>query len=118
MAFQILRCVMLFPTIERMAQSPQGKIMTPLLCQLRYILYMPIYLATLLPERVKDSLVRFALRGLKNHDESSIMTSVDLVNMGCVGARAAQENGSNHDSEHILLLFHNPLGMAQKSPAN
>ncbi|XP_066467802.1 lipid droplet-associated hydrolase [Tiliqua scincoides] len=81
---EILRCVMLFPTIERMAQSPQGKIMTPLLCQLRYILYMPIYLVTLLPERVKDPLVRYVLRGLKIHDESSIMTSVDLVNMGCV----------------------------------
>uniref|UniRef100_A0ACB8GDY1 Uncharacterized protein n=1 Tax=Sphaerodactylus townsendi TaxID=933632 RepID=A0ACB8GDY1_9SAUR len=75
---------MLFPTIERMAQSPQGKLMTPLLCQLRYILYMPIYLITLLPDIVKSSLVRFALRGLKYHDDSSIMASVDLVNMDCV----------------------------------
>ncbi|XP_048355048.1 lipid droplet-associated hydrolase isoform X2 [Sphaerodactylus townsendi] len=81
---EVLRCVMLFPTIERMAQSPQGKLMTPLLCQLRYILYMPIYLITLLPDIVKSSLVRFALRGLKYHDDSSIMASVDLVNMDCV----------------------------------
>ncbi|XP_061478673.1 lipid droplet-associated hydrolase [Rhineura floridana] len=80
---EILRSMLLFPTIERMAQSPQGKFMTPLLCQLRYILYMPIFLMTLLPERVKSSLLRFALQGPK-YDESSIATSIDLINMDCV----------------------------------
>nr|XP_056712737.1 lipid droplet-associated hydrolase [Euleptes europaea] len=81
---EVLRCMMLFPTIERMAQSPQGKLMTPLLCQLRYVLYMPIYLVTLLPEIVKSSLVRLVLRALKFHDESTIVASVDLINMNCV----------------------------------
>ncbi|XP_054848722.1 lipid droplet-associated hydrolase [Eublepharis macularius] len=81
---EVLRCVMLFPTIERMALSPQGKFLSPLLCQLRYILYMPIFLMTLLPERVKSSLVRFLLRGLKYQDESSIMASLDLANMDCM----------------------------------
>ncbi|XP_030303788.1 lipid droplet-associated hydrolase isoform X3 [Calypte anna] len=81
---QVLRSVLLFPTIERMAQSPQGKLMTPLLCKLRYILYMPVYLLSFLPEGVKASLVRFALRGMKTCDESSITTSVNLFSVDCI----------------------------------
>ncbi|XP_064304191.1 lipid droplet-associated hydrolase isoform X1 [Phalacrocorax carbo] len=81
---QVLRSVLLFPTIERMAQSPQGKLMTPLLCKLRYVLYMPVYLLSFLPEGVKASLVRFALRGMKTCDESSITTSVNLFSVDCI----------------------------------
>ncbi|XP_072714586.1 lipid droplet-associated hydrolase isoform X3 [Ciconia boyciana] len=81
---QVLRSVLLFPTIERMAQSPQGKLMTPLLCKLRYVLYMPVYLLSFLPEGVKASLVRFALRGMKTCDESSITTSVNLFSLDCI----------------------------------
>ncbi|XP_042667055.1 lipid droplet-associated hydrolase isoform X3 [Centrocercus urophasianus] len=81
---QVLRSVLLFPTIERMAQSPQGKLMTPLLCKLRYALYMPVYLLSFLPEGVKASLVRFALRGMKTCDESSITTSVNLFSVDCI----------------------------------
>ncbi|XP_053141169.1 lipid droplet-associated hydrolase isoform X3 [Hemicordylus capensis] len=80
---EVLRCVMLFPTIERMAQSPLGKICTPLFCQLRYVLYMPIYLATLLPDRVKHFLVRL-LNRQKNTEESSLITTVGLLNVGCI----------------------------------
>uniref|UniRef100_A0A3Q2D5X7 Lipid droplet-associated hydrolase n=1 Tax=Cyprinodon variegatus TaxID=28743 RepID=A0A3Q2D5X7_CYPVA len=46
---KVLKAVLLFPTIERMAQSPQGKVMTPLMCQLRYLLYLPLFLLSLLP---------------------------------------------------------------------
>ncbi|XP_060089452.1 lipid droplet-associated hydrolase [Heteronotia binoei] len=81
---EVLRCMMLFPTIERMAQSPQGRIMTPFLCQFRYLVYMPIYLMTLLPEKIKRSVVRFVLRGLKFRDEPSVMASLDLTEMDCV----------------------------------
>ncbi|KAM9156026.1 lipid droplet-associated hydrolase isoform 4-T4 [Pangshura tecta] len=82
--FQVLRSVLLFPTIERMAQSPQGKLLTPVLCKLRYILYMPVYLLSFLPERVKTSMVRFVLRGLKYPDEASIVTSLNLFSVDCV----------------------------------
>ncbi|XP_069461991.1 lipid droplet-associated hydrolase isoform X2 [Ambystoma mexicanum] len=81
---KVLRSVLLFPTIERMAQSPQGKVMTPVLCSLRYVLYMPIYLLSFLPESVKSSLVRFVLRGIKSVDEASLAASVDLFRVDCV----------------------------------
>uniref|UniRef100_A0A8D0H524 Lipid droplet-associated hydrolase n=1 Tax=Sphenodon punctatus TaxID=8508 RepID=A0A8D0H524_SPHPU len=79
---QVLRCLLLFPTIERMAESPHGKIMTPLLCKLRYLLYVPLYLMTFLPERVQISLLRYWMQGIK-YDDSFIVTSLDLYYMGC-----------------------------------
>ncbi|XP_053317042.1 lipid droplet-associated hydrolase [Spea bombifrons] len=80
---QVLRAVLLFPTIERMAQSPQGKIMTPLLCSLRYIVYMPLYLLSFLPESLKASVVKFILRGVKSVDESSVTASLSLFRVDC-----------------------------------
>ncbi|XP_077668599.1 lipid droplet-associated hydrolase isoform X5 [Eretmochelys imbricata] len=91
---QVLRSVLLFPTIERMAQSPQGKLLTPVLCKLRYILYMPVYLLSFLPERVKTSMVRFVLRGLKCPDEASIVTSLNLFSVDCVGTATAVSDHS------------------------
>lgn len=97
--WQVLRSVLLFPTIERMAQSPQGKLMTPLLCKLRYALYMPVFLLSFLPEGVKASLVRFALRGMKTCDESSITTSINLFSVDCIGEHLSVLN-------HLLYFFH------------
>uniref|UniRef100_A0A8D2Q2Z9 Lipid droplet-associated hydrolase n=1 Tax=Varanus komodoensis TaxID=61221 RepID=A0A8D2Q2Z9_VARKO len=81
---EVLRSVLLFPTIEHIAQSPNGKMMTPLLCQLRYVLYVPVYLMTFLPARVKNYLVHLALRGHKHVDETVLITAVDMINMDCI----------------------------------
>ncbi|KAM6458904.1 lipid droplet-associated hydrolase isoform 2-T3 [Liasis olivaceus] len=81
---EILRTILLFPTIERMAHSPQGRLLTPLLCQLRYILYMPAYLLSLLPEKAKSFLVRCALHGQKSSNDVLVTTSVDMINMDCI----------------------------------
>uniref|UniRef100_A0A8C4DQM4 Lipid droplet-associated hydrolase n=1 Tax=Dicentrarchus labrax TaxID=13489 RepID=A0A8C4DQM4_DICLA len=55
---KILKAIMLFPTIEHMAQTPQGKVMTPLLCHMRYVAYLPLFLLSLLPEGLKASLIK------------------------------------------------------------
>ncbi|XP_063298190.1 lipid droplet-associated hydrolase [Pelobates fuscus] len=80
---KILQSILLFPTIERMAQSPQGKIMTPLLCNLRYVVYMPLYLLSFLPESVQASLIKFVLRGIKSVDEFSVTASLNLFRVDC-----------------------------------
>ncbi|XP_058035519.1 lipid droplet-associated hydrolase isoform X1 [Ahaetulla prasina] len=107
---EILRSILLFPTIERMAQSPQGKLLTPLLCHLRYILYIPIYLFTLLPERVKSFLVPFALNWQKLNDETVVTTLVDMLNMDCIAnimylgsqeMRSVQERDSSTIKQHL-----------------
>uniref|UniRef100_A0A3Q0SXF4 Lipid droplet-associated hydrolase n=1 Tax=Amphilophus citrinellus TaxID=61819 RepID=A0A3Q0SXF4_AMPCI len=57
----VLKAVMLFPTIERMAQTPQGKVMTPVLCHMRYVAYLPLFLLSLLPDTLKVSLIKLVL---------------------------------------------------------
>ncbi|KAM4694716.1 lipid droplet-associated hydrolase [Discoglossus pictus] len=80
---KVLQAVLLFPTIERMAQSPQGKVMTPFLCSLRYIVYMPLYLLSFLPECAKTSMVRFVMWGIKSVDEASMAAALELFRMDC-----------------------------------
>ncbi|KAG2467589.1 LDAH hydrolase, partial [Polypterus senegalus] len=79
----VLKSVLLFPTIERMAQSPQGKLMTPMLCRLRYAMYVPIYLLSFLPERVKASMVRLLLHRLQTLDESCVSATINLFSVDC-----------------------------------
>ncbi|XP_043918558.1 lipid droplet-associated hydrolase [Protopterus annectens] len=83
-SLRVLRAVLLFPTIERMAQSPQGKLMTPVLCRLRYVIYVPVYMLSFLPESVKTFIVRFVLQGMQNIDEASLSASVCLFNVNCL----------------------------------
>ncbi|XP_052399700.1 lipid droplet-associated hydrolase-like [Carassius gibelio] len=82
---KVVKAVMLFPTIERMACSPQGKVMTPVLCRLRYVFYLPIFLLSLLPERLKVSIVNLALRNIYAVDTSIIPATVSLINVDCAG---------------------------------
>ncbi|XP_044145547.1 lipid droplet-associated hydrolase isoform X2 [Bufo gargarizans] len=95
---KVLKSILLFPTIERMAQSPQGKIMTPLLCSLRYVVYMPLYLLSFLPDVMKIFLVKLALRGIKSVDEASVVASLDLFRMECAA------NGMYMGSQEMLKV--------------
>lgn len=82
---QVLKAVLLFPTIERMAQSPQGKVMTPVLCQLRYLAYLPLFLLSLLPQRVAALLVRLLLRGLPALDPCVLRPALQMFSGDCAG---------------------------------
>lgn len=77
--------MLLFPTIERMASSPQGKVMTPVLCHLRYVVYLPIFLLSLLPERLKAGMVQLALRNMPSLDTSCVSATLSLINVDCAG---------------------------------
>lgn len=80
-----MKAVMLFPTIERMAQSPQGKVMTPLLCHTRYLAYLPLFLLSLLPDALKASLTRLLLSGIRSLDQTVVQPTVDLLSGDCAG---------------------------------
>ncbi|XP_056420258.1 lipid droplet-associated hydrolase isoform X2 [Hyla sarda] len=80
---KVLKSILLFPTIERMAESPQGKLVTPWLCNLRYVVYMPLYLLSFLPEFMKTFLVKLALHGLKSVDEPLLVAALNLFNIEC-----------------------------------
>ncbi|XP_023262505.1 lipid droplet-associated hydrolase isoform X1 [Seriola lalandi dorsalis] len=80
---KILKAVMLFPTIERMAQTPQGKVMTPVLCHMRYVAYLPLFLLSLLPDRFKSSLIKLVFGGIHSLDLTVVQPTVGLLTGDC-----------------------------------
>ncbi|XP_077477370.1 lipid droplet-associated hydrolase [Stigmatopora argus] len=76
---KILKAVMLFPTIERMAATPQGKAVTPALCHLRYVAYLSIFLISLLPETVKSRLVKLVLGRVGRLDGAVVQATLGLL---------------------------------------
>lgn len=80
---KVLKAVMLFPTIERMAQTPQGRVATPVMCQMRYVAYLPVFLISLLPEPLKNCLVRLALGSIRSLDQTVIKPTVGLLSGDC-----------------------------------
>ncbi|XP_051252257.1 lipid droplet-associated hydrolase [Dicentrarchus labrax] len=80
---KILKAIMLFPTIEHMAQTPQGKVMTPLLCHMRYVAYLPLFLLSLLPEGLKASLIKLVFGGIHSLDHTVLQPTVGLLSGDC-----------------------------------
>lgn len=80
---KIVKAVMLFPTIERMAQSPQGKVLTPVLCHMRYVAYLPVFLLSLLPDRLKASLIKLVFGGIRSLDHTIVQPTVGLLSGDC-----------------------------------
>uniref|UniRef100_G3PJ94 Lipid droplet-associated hydrolase n=1 Tax=Gasterosteus aculeatus aculeatus TaxID=481459 RepID=G3PJ94_GASAC len=72
---KIIKAVLLFPTIERMAETPQGKVMTPVLCHMRYLAYLPVFLLSLLPAALQEGLIRL---GVQQHPLAEKMNRCDL----------------------------------------
>lgn len=82
---QIIKAIMLFPTIERMAQTPQGKVVTPVLCHMRYVAYLPLFLLSLLPEGLKTSLIKLVFGGIRSLDHTVVQPTVGLLSGDCAG---------------------------------
>ncbi|XP_068195342.1 lipid droplet-associated hydrolase isoform X2 [Antennarius striatus] len=89
---KVLKAIMLFPTIERMAQTPQGKLLTPLLCHMRYLAYLPVFLLSLLPEGFKAGLIKCVFSGIRSLDQTVIQPTLDLLG-GDVAANAMYMGG-------------------------
>ncbi|XP_034419459.1 lipid droplet-associated hydrolase isoform X1 [Cyclopterus lumpus] len=80
---KIIKAIMLFPTIERMAETPQGKVMTPVLCHMRYVAYLPLFLLSLLPEGLKASLIKLVFGSIRSLDHTVVQPTVGLLNGDC-----------------------------------
>ncbi|XP_012583124.1 PREDICTED: UPF0554 protein C2orf43 homolog isoform X2 [Condylura cristata] len=91
----IIRAILLFPTIERMSESPNGRIATPLLCWLRYVLYATGYLLLKpCPEKVKSLLLNKALRMLDLENEFTVLNVLEpfcLANAAYLGGQEMME---------------------------
>ncbi|XP_008571555.1 PREDICTED: UPF0554 protein C2orf43 homolog isoform X2 [Galeopterus variegatus] len=70
----VIRSFLLFPTIERMSESPNGRIATPLLCWFRYAVYAISYLLFKpCPEKIKSLFIRMGLQAMNLECEFSLM---------------------------------------------
>ncbi|XP_070091960.1 lipid droplet-associated hydrolase isoform X2 [Equus caballus] len=80
----IIRSLLLFPTIERMSESPNGRIATPLFCRFRYALYVSAYLLLKpWPEKIKSLMIRKYLQMMNLQTEFSLLNMLEpfcLVN--------------------------------------
>ncbi|XP_006813019.1 lipid droplet-associated hydrolase-like [Saccoglossus kowalevskii] len=61
----VLKCVLLFPTIEGMWESPKGTWMAPFLVYLRWVAILPVYLASYLSPWVQWNLIQWYFKGRK-----------------------------------------------------
>lgn len=59
---KVVRSFMLMPTIERMALSPNGQTMTPILRYLRWLIVFCALILSLLPKRIRSKLVNWHYR--------------------------------------------------------
>ncbi|KAM8915139.1 lipid droplet-associated hydrolase [Spinachia spinachia] len=80
---KIIKAIMLFPTIERMAQTPQGKVMTPVLCHMRYLAYLPLFMLSLLPEGLRQGLIKLVFSGIPSLDHTVVQPTVGLLSGDC-----------------------------------
>ncbi|KAG8524801.1 Lipid droplet-associated hydrolase, partial [Galemys pyrenaicus] len=91
----IIRSILLFPTIERMSESRNGRIATPLLCWFRYVLYATGYLLFKpCPEKIKSMLLNMCLRMLDLENEFTILNVLEpfcLANAAYLGGQEMME---------------------------
>ncbi|XP_057598313.1 lipid droplet-associated hydrolase isoform X2 [Hippopotamus amphibius kiboko] len=91
----IIRSFLLFPTIERMSESPNGKLATPLLCWFRYAFYVPGYLLLKpWPEKIKSLMIRMLLQRMNLQSEFSFLNVLEpfcLVNAAYLGSQEMME---------------------------
>ncbi|KAM5292809.1 lipid droplet-associated hydrolase isoform 2-T2 [Ctenodactylus gundi] len=107
----VFHAFLLFPTIERLSDSPNGRIATPLLCWFRYVLYVFSYLMLKpCPESVKSWLIRMILqvKHLKNElIQANALQPFCLANAAYLGGQEMMQVVKRDDEiikEHLSKL--------------
>ncbi|XP_008050286.2 lipid droplet-associated hydrolase [Carlito syrichta] len=79
----VIRSFLLFPTIERISESPNGRIATPFLCWFRYVLYAAGYLILKpCPEKIKSLLIGMGLQVMNLENEFSPLNVLEPFCLG------------------------------------
>ena len=74
-ATDVIKSILLFPTIERMAISPSGRYVTPMVTYFKWFALAAVTAFSCLPEFVKKGLVQWWL----SNRENLMLSSVDSV---------------------------------------
>lgn len=75
----IVKSILLFPTIERMAVTPNGRYVTPLLNYFKWFAVSTVSLVSYLPQSITKSLVQWWFSGRRVHD-GVVDTTLRLLN--------------------------------------
>uniref|UniRef100_A0A2R8PKU5 Lipid droplet-associated hydrolase n=1 Tax=Callithrix jacchus TaxID=9483 RepID=A0A2R8PKU5_CALJA len=107
----VIRAYLLCPTIERMSESPNGRIATPLLCWFRYVLYATGYLLFKpCPEKIKSFIIKRGLQVMNLENEFSPLNLLEpfcLANVAYLGGQEMMEVVKRDDEaikEHLCKL--------------
>ncbi|KAL2773648.1 lipid droplet-associated hydrolase isoform c [Daubentonia madagascariensis] len=107
----VIHSFLLFPTIERMSESPRGRIATPLLCWFRYVLYAAGYLLFKpCPQKIKSLLIRMGLQVMNVENEFSLMNVLEpfcIANAAYLGGQEMMqvvERDNETIKEHLSKL--------------
>ncbi|XP_040586708.1 lipid droplet-associated hydrolase [Mesocricetus auratus] len=87
----VIHTFLLFPTIERMAETPNGRLATPILCWFRYVLYAASYLVFKpCPEIIRSFITTKALQRLNFTCEIPVKNALQpfcLANAAYLGSQ-------------------------------
>lgn len=103
---RVLKCFLLFPTIERMSQSPSGKYATPLLRYFRWMLPVVTYpLCYLVPDVVKRYLIKrhFRCQSVPHCAVDGVMKLVSPLALGSSAHLANDEMQVVKDADYENL---------------
>lgn len=104
---RVLKCFFLFPTIEWMSSSPQGKIVTPLLRYLRWILPVftyPIYY--LIPDSVKRYLIDYLYAPVPECIADGVLRLASPTALRNCASLANNEMHVVHEADYDTLSSH------------
>lgn len=79
----VLRCFLLFPTIERMAETPKGQIATPLLRYMRWVGYLIVYAFSYLSPHLQYRVILYFFRN-RGVPKCAYNASMNLFDPFCV----------------------------------
>ena len=106
---RVLKCMMLFPTIERMALSPKGKTATTMLKYFRWMVPIPMYPSYyMVPDMVKEKLIRWYFKGTKVPDTAiqATMKITDPQSLQNVTYMANQEMQNVVKADYDIIDRH------------
>lgn len=78
-ASDVTKGILLFPTIERMAISPSGRYVTPMVTYFKWLALSAVTAFSILPECVKKGLVRWWFSNRKKSSHSSVDSVLKLL---------------------------------------
>lgn len=77
---QVKKSILLFPTIERMSETPNGKVLTFATRFFRWFIYLVAYLSAMLPKSIHDPLVNVLFT--KRHSDKDMVDNAHGVVLG------------------------------------